>query len=86
MPQITVIYYDTVNTAVDVLQRTVDDLREKLPETTIIAVPKDYDLMLDCSIDQLVTVRSLIDTAIQIKASEDSTTQHILTDSILPPS
>ena len=86
MSQVTMIYYDTVNTDVDRLQSLVDDLREKLPETTVIAVPKDYDLMLDCSIDQLFTVRSIIDTAIQIKASEDTGTSHKLTNEGLLPS
>lgn len=68
--KITVLYFDEtegpaqVNEAVAAVKSVVDN--------DVIALPKNFDLMLDCSLDQLVNVRALIDTAIQVKIAEES--------------
>lgn len=88
--KITVLYFDEtaeptqVNEAVAAVRSVVDN--------DVIALPKNFDLMLDCSLDQLVNVRALIDTAIQVKIAEesdDSSTQELDLMNIgakLPPS
>ena len=88
--KITVLYFDEtagpaqVNESVAAVRSVVDN--------DVIALPKNFDLMLDCSLDQLVNVRALIDTAIQLKIAEesdDSSTQELDLMNIgvkLPPS
>lgn len=76
--KITILYYDEtdgpaqVNEAVAAIKSVVDN--------DVIALPKNFDVMLDCSLDQLVNVRALIDTAIQVKISQeqDETNRHEL--------
>lgn len=38
----------------------------------VIALPKQFDVMLDCSVDQLMQLRTLIDTTIAVKAERDN--------------
>lgn len=65
----TIMFYDT-ETHRDELLNSVDQLKKTLGDDLIV-LPKNYDLMLDCSIDQLYTVKSIIDTAIALKIEKE---------------
>ena len=67
---ITAIYYDN-ETPKEELIRIANDLSEAMPENRIIAIPKNYDLLLNCTIDQLVSIRTIIDTALAIMVSPE---------------
>ena len=68
---ITILYYDARITPVDKLQEQLAKLQEALG-TMVIALPKQFDVMLDCSVDQLMQLRTLIDTTIAVKAERDN--------------
>lgn len=68
---LTILYYDAKITSVDNLQKQLSKLQEALG-TQVIAIPKQFDLMLDCSVDQLLELRALIDTTIKIKKEHDN--------------
>ena len=69
MDDILILYYDT-NDSDDLVFNTIQQLRKELPNKTVIALPKDYDVLLDASFDQLVNIKQIIDTAIELKAKE----------------
>lgn len=69
-----ILYYDVNVTKPSQLEPLVKQLRDST-DKLVIALPKQYDIMLDCSIDQLYSIRAVIDTAIKLKADkEDGTT------------
>ena len=68
---LTILYYDATIISVDKLQKQLSKLQEALG-TQVIAIPKQFDLMLNCSVDQLIELRALIDTAITVKAEQDN--------------
>ena len=82
--KITVLYFDEtegptqVDEAVAAIKSVVDN--------DVIALPKNFDVMLDCSLDQLVNVRAIIDTAIQVKISKEHPEATYDGGSNLPPS
>ena len=64
---ICILYYDDSNKNDFVsVARSLNDVMED-DNTKVIAIPKNYDLLLNCSVDQLVSVRALIDTALSLK-------------------
>ena len=69
MDNILILYYDS-NDSQKCIFNNVQQLRKELPNKTIIALPKDYDVLLDASFDQLVNIKQVIDTAIELKAKE----------------
>ena len=68
---LTILYYDAKITSVDKLQKQLSKLQEALG-TQVIAIPKQFDLMLNCSVDQLVQLKQLIDTALSIKLEQEN--------------
>lgn len=64
---ISVIYFDEDTPREDIHQwcKGVKDVLGK--DNAVIALPKKFDLMLECSLDQLLQVRAMIDTAIEMK-------------------
>lgn len=76
--QVAVIYYDT-RTPKQELYSIVQNTGKVLgDEAKVIAIPKHYDMLLDCNVDQLYTVRNIIDAAIQTKMEdEDTDVEHI---------
>lgn len=81
--KITILYFDDaepsqINDSVAAIKSVVDN--------DVIALPKNFDVMLDCSLDQLVNVRAIIDTAIQVKISQEHPESTYDSGSNLPPS
>lgn len=68
---LTILYYDAKITSVDKLQKQLSKLQEALG-TQVIAIPKQFDLMLNCSVDQLAQLKQLIDTALSIKLEQEN--------------
>ena len=68
---LTILYYDAKITSVDKLQKQLSKLQEALG-TQVIAIPKQFDLMLNCSVDQLVQLKQLIDTALSVKLEQEN--------------
>ena len=61
----TILYYDESQTKEE-LYKIVKGVRE-VTQDEVIALPKNFDILLDCSLDQLVSVKGIIDTAIALK-------------------
>lgn len=62
----TILYYDE-SQSVEELQKIAEGVRE-VTQDNVIVLPKNFDILLDCSFDQLVSVRGIIDAAIALKA------------------
>lgn len=61
----TILYYDESQPKEE-LYKIVKGVRE-VTQDEVIALPKNFDILLDCSLDQLVSVKGIIDTAIALK-------------------
>ena len=62
----TILYYDESQSAEE-LQKIVEGVRE-VTQDNVIVLPKNFDILLDCSLDQLISVKGIIDAAIALKA------------------
>ena len=72
----TVIYYDTTYP-----KEQMYDMVKQVKEITkdeVIMLPKNFDILLDCSLDQLISVKGILDTAIALKLKMDEPTTNIL--------
>ena len=61
----TILYYDESHPKEE-LCKIVKGVVE-VTQDKVIALPKNFDVLLDCSLDQLVSVKGIIDTAIALK-------------------
>ena len=61
----TILYYDESKPKEE-LYKIVKGVRE-VTQDKVIALPKNFDILLDCSLDQLVSVKGIVDTAIALK-------------------
>lgn len=62
-----IVYYDDKDKQENILA-TIETIKEATKEP-IIAIPKNYDVLLNCSFDQLATLKGIIDTALGLKLS-----------------
>ena len=60
----TILYYD--DTKPDELRKIVERIKPVVGND-ILVLPKNFDILLDCSLDQLVSVKGVVDTAIALK-------------------
>ena len=72
----TILYYDESQPKEE-LFRIVEDVKE-VTQDGVIALPKNFDILLDCSLDQLVSVKGIIDTAIALKMESTELTTDII--------
>lgn len=61
-----ILLYDTNKFDVDTCRQVFNLLKETL-DADLIALPKDFTLLLDCSTDMLYDIRNKIDEAIHDK-------------------
>ena len=61
----TILYYGESQPKEE-LYKIVKGVRE-VTQDKVIALPKNFDILLDCSLDQLVSVKNIVDTAIALK-------------------
>ena len=72
----TVIYYDTTYP-----KEQMYDMVKQVKEITkdeVIMLPKNFDILLDCSLDQLISVKGILDTAISLKLQMEEPTNGIV--------
>ena len=72
----TILYYDE-SQSVEELQKIAEGVRE-VTQDNVIVLPKNFDILLDCSLDQLVSVKGIIDAAIALKADVIEPTSSIV--------
>jgi hypothetical protein len=65
----TVIYYDTTYPK----EQMYDMVRQvkEITKDEVIMLPKNFDILLDCTLDQLISVKGILDTAIALKLKMD---------------
>ena len=72
----TILYYDGSKPKEE-LYEILKGVRE-VTQDKVIALPKNFDILLECSLDQLVSVKGIIDTAIALKMKMTEPTNGIL--------
>lgn len=78
----TVIYYDPKSDAFksEALQNQVTQI-QKILDDKVIVLPKDYDIILNCSVDQLLSIKAIIDTAIAEMLQKEQPSTYIESNS-----
>ena len=71
----TILYYDSKPK--EELYKIVEGVKE-ITQDEVIALPKNFDILLDCSLDQLVSIKGIIDTAIALKMKMTELTNGIV--------
>lgn len=66
---ITILYYEEGSPKEELLH-IVQGLQE-VTDNKILVLPKKYDLLFNCSLDQLLSVKAIIDTVIGVKFNEE---------------
>ena len=61
----TILYYDESQPREE-LYKIVKSVRE-VTQDKVIVLPKNFDILLDCSLDQLISTKGIIDAAIALK-------------------
>lgn len=61
-----VFYYDIGKYDLEGIQNTFNWIKSNVNEE-VIAIPKDFDILLDCSTDQLLYIKTRIEKAISEK-------------------
>ena len=72
----TILYYDE-SQSVEELQKIAEGVRE-VTQDNVIVLPKNFDILLDCSLDQLISVKGIIDAAIALKTGMTEPTSSIV--------
>lgn len=72
----TILYYDDTKPKEE-LYKIVKGVRE-VTQDEVIVLPKNFDILLNCSLDQLVSVKGIIDTAIALKMKLEESTIDIV--------
>ena len=67
---LTIVYYDANVCPAKDLYDHIKRLGEALG-TKIVAIPKQFDVLLNCSVDQLTQLKHIVDTAIAIKLEQE---------------
>lgn len=62
-----IILMDTEKYTFDRIQEMVNSIKEVLKEDKWVFLPKDFGVLLDCSTEQLYSIREYIDDAIREK-------------------
>jgi hypothetical protein len=66
----TIIYYDETKSKEEMYE-IVQQVKE-IVKDEVICMPKNFDILLDCSLDQLISVKGVLDTAISMKIQMES--------------
>jgi hypothetical protein len=72
----TILYYDETKPKEE-LHKIVKGVRE-VTQDKVIALPKNFDILLDCSLDQLISAKGILDTAISLKIQREEPSTNIL--------
>lgn len=75
----TILYYDE-RTPKKELYDIAEQLR-KVVGKEILVLPKNFDILLNCSIDQLLSIKAIIDTALAEMLQKEQPSTHIESNS-----
>jgi hypothetical protein len=70
MDDLVILYYDCSLPIEDTYNKLIE-VRKALPDKNVICIPKNYDILLDASIDELVSIQNVINTAIEMKVAQE---------------
>lgn len=70
MDDLVILYYDSNQSTKDI-HNNVMVMKKALPDKNIICIPKNYDILLNASIDELVSIQNVINTAIEMKVAQE---------------
>ena len=62
---VTILYYED-RASIEEMKAIADQLAD-ITEGKVIVLPKNYDVLFDCSLSQLISVKAIIDAAIGTK-------------------
>lgn len=68
----TILYYDELKPKKE-LYDIVKQIRE-IVKDEVLVLPKNFDILLDCSLDQLISTKGILDTAITMKMKMEQPT------------
>lgn len=68
----TILYYDELKPKKE-LYNIVKQIRE-IVKDEVLVLPKNFDILLDCSLDQLISTKGILDTAITMKMKMEEPT------------
>lgn len=68
----TILYYDELKSKKE-LYDIVKQIRE-IVKDEVLVLPKNFDILLDCSLDQLISTKGILDTAITMKMKMEEPT------------
>lgn len=68
----TILYYDELKPKKE-LYDIVKQIR-KIVKDEVLVLPKNFDILLDCSLDQLISTKGILDTAITMKMKMEEPT------------
>lgn len=68
----TILYYDELKPKKE-LYDIVKQIRE-IVKDEVLVLPKNFDILLDCSLDQLISTKGILDTAITMKMKMEEPT------------
>ena len=71
----TVLYYDN-NTPKEHLGKITTQIKD-ITKDEVILISKNFDILLDCSLDQLISIKGILDTAIALKIQLETPTTTI---------
>lgn len=66
----TIIYYEETKSKEEMYE-IVRKVKEVMNDE-VICLPKNFDILLDCSLDQLISVKGILDTAISMRIQMES--------------
>ena len=72
----TILYYDDTKPKEE-LYKILKSVKE-VTQDEVIVLPKNFDILLDCSLDQLISVKGILDTAIALKMKMTEPTNEIV--------
>ena len=61
----TILYYDDTTPKKELYNITKQI--KNITKDEVLVLPKNFDILLDCSLDQLISVKGILDTAIALK-------------------
>lgn len=66
----TILYYDTNTCKPEQLYKLVQVVKDKIGD--VLFLPKDFDVLLNASEEQLISIRNTIDAALQQKTARSN--------------
>lgn len=70
MDDLIILYYDLTRPKKEIYD-IILNVKKALPDKNVICIPKNYDILLNASIDELVSIQNVINTAIEMKVAQE---------------